>query len=543
MPFRRLSRVFLLISLFLTACQGTSVSFAPQMVSVRPAATRTPFQPETPLPTARTSGLWIDPAVPELLRAALDGRGFAQAASAQDADLRLEFSAGAGRPGLSTWIYALVAAFPTVRDGVTLDELRQAWSGNGPGLVMTGSTRAAMRHVFGSDPGGGVRVLPAAEIKPALWQQPGLWGLLPFEDLEPELKVLEIDGRSPIRKDFDPAGYPLVAAFTLQPASVQLPASNRDPSKLVTVMMTGTTALVRAISFKMQQNGIEYPARDILDWLRGADILHVSNEVAFTPDCPPPDPNDGRLRFCSAETDIGLLDAVGVDVVELSGNHVNDWGTEALSHTLDLYRQRGWPFFAGGADLESARQPAILERGGVRFAFIGCNSPGPDFAWATASSPGAAPCADYGWLVDAIRQLKAAGDVVIVALQDYEYYTPEPRPEQIETFRRLAEAGADIVSGSQAHYSQAMEFHNGAFIHYGLGNLFFDQMSHTYDDGTRTTDIRREFLDRHVFYNGRHISTELLTAMLEDYSKPRPMTPDERQAFLQEYFTASGWRP
>jgi len=53
---------------------------------------------------------------------------------------------------------------------------------------------------------------------------------------------------------------------------------------------------------------------------------------------------------------------------------------------------------------------------------------------------------------------------------------------------------------------------------------------------------RREFIQRHVFYDGKHISTELLTAMLEDYAKPRPMTERERQAFLEEIFAASGWR-
>jgi poly-gamma-glutamate synthesis protein (capsule biosynthesis protein) len=53
--------------------------------------------------------------------------------------------------------------------------------------------------------------------------------------------------------------------------------------------------------------------------------------------------------------------------------------------------------------------------------------------------------------------------------------------------------------------------------------------------------IRREFIDEHIFYDGRYVSTELLTAMLEDYSRPRPMTADERAAFLSEYFSLSGW--
>jgi poly-gamma-glutamate synthesis protein (capsule biosynthesis protein) len=52
---------------------------------------------------------------------------------------------------------------------------------------------------------------------------------------------------------------------------------------------------------------------------------------------------------------------------------------------------------------------------------------------------------------------------------------------------------------------------------------------------------RREFLDRHIFYEGRYISTELVTAMLEDFARPRPMRPDEREIFLDRMFEASGW--
>ena len=73
-------------------------------------------------------------------------------------------------------------------------------------------------------------------------------------------------------------------------------------------------------------------------------------------------------------------------------------------------------------------------------------------------------------------------------------------------------------------------------VAYGVGNLFFDQMG---DGGEVPT--RHEFIDRHVIYDGQYISTELLTAELADYARPRPMTPQERAAFLTKYFEASGW--
>ena len=81
-----------------------------------------------------------------------------------------------------------------------------------------------------------------------------------------------------------------------------------------------------------------------------------------------------------------------------------------------------------------------------------------------------------------------------------------------------------------------MEFHDDSFIHYGLGNLFFDQMTYILPNGEVIDETRREFYDRHVFYDGRYLGTELLTGMLEDYSRPRPMTEAERATFLSDYF-------
>ncbi|MCJ7435122.1 MAG: CapA family protein, partial [Anaerolineales bacterium] len=113
----------------------------------------------------------------------------------------------------------------------------------------------------------------------------------------------------------------------------------------------------------------------------------------------------------------------------------------------------------------------------------------------------------------------------------------------INDFHLMADAGAVLVSGSQAHSPQMMEFYNGAFLHYGLGNLFYDQMVYPLGNGTYTDRTRDEFIDRHVFYDGRYLGVEVLTAILMDYSRPQWMTDEQRRAFLSEYFYASGWIP
>jgi poly-gamma-glutamate capsule biosynthesis protein CapA/YwtB (metallophosphatase superfamily) len=229
------------------------------------------------------------------------------------------------------------------------------------------------------------------------------------------------------------------------------------------------------------------------------------------------------------------LDYIGVDFVELTGNHLLDYGYDAFQYTLSLYQSKGMPYYGGGHNLDEARKPLFIEDHGNRFVFIGCNAVGPIDDWATDTMPGAATC-DLDWMADQVRQYRSQGYLPVVTFQHFEFGLFDgyaPQSAQKFDFNRLAEAGAVIVSGSQAHYPQTMTFIDGNFVHYGLGNLFFDQME---------TQNRDQFIDRHVFYNGKYISTELLTAVLEDYARPRPMTEEERRIFLEKIFHATAWQ-
>ena len=133
-----------------------------------------------------------------------------------------------------------------------------------------------------------------------------------------------------------------------------------------------------------------------------------------------------------------------------------------------------------------------------------------------------------------IQRLRASGYIPIATFQHFEYYTYAAQPNQRRDADLLTQAGAAIVSGSQAHHPQGFEISSDSFVHHGLGNLFFDQ--YNYSVGTE-----QAFIDRHVFYDGRHISTELLTILFVDYARARPMTADERAALLGAVFEASGW--
>jgi poly-gamma-glutamate synthesis protein (capsule biosynthesis protein) len=458
----------------------------------------------------------------------------------EDAHVRAEPNAD---EVLSQWVYVLAAPFPAPEDAVSLEALRTHWQGEeagAPQIYLTLETGSVLESLLGDDPGSGVHWVQDYQLINSAWENRPALAIIPFEALEPRWKVLQVENASPIRKSFTLSGYPLTVQFGLsgEPAAVaelaevlEWPATNRDPARMTILVMTGVTALTRTTAWKMETLGIDYPAQKIAAWLEEADVTHISNEVPFVSRCPEPTPLRETMEFCSHPRYVELLESIGVDLVELTGNHLIDYGVEGLSETLQIYEERGLLTFGGGADLEAALAPVIIEHHGNRLAFMGCNRAGPPGVWAKEALPGAAPCLE-DHIFPQLRQLREAGTLPIFTYQWFEVPQTTPTTKQIQDFRAVAEAGAVIVSGSQAHQPQTFEFYEGSFLHYGLGNLFFDQM---------WMPARREFIDRHVFYEGRHISTELLTAVLEDYAQPRPMTVEERKAFLEAMFAASGW--
>jgi hypothetical protein len=519
----------------------------PTTISQTPAATQT--APNIPTAQILDVAIWAPPYLAETLGEILNPLQGLFVPEAATANIKLEV----GEQNLiSQWVYAVVTPFSSTLGGVSSNDLLLRWQGgstvldvNGP-LLMDSNTYEMFSAVWGAPASTIVTVLAKEELIDYAWgHQPAL-AIVPFEDLEPRWKVLPVDGLSPVHRDFDLGSYPLKIPISLNTpngspelsalikSNVEIPPSNLDPQKMTVVAMTGVTALVRATAFEMEQHGITYPAQDIRDWLRNADITHISNEVPFAPDCPYPDPVQADVRFCSRDGYIQLLEDVGTDVVELTGDHFQDWGTEAMFHTLDLYRERGWLTYGGGANLAEGRNALLIESGPNRIAFIGCNAKGGSFAQASETDPGAAAC-DMDWMAGEIGRLKEKGYLVIATFQHLEYYTYAPQPDQQRDFRQTAEAGAVIVSGSQAHQPQGMEFVNGSFIHYGLGNLFFDQYS-------LCEACRQGFIDHHVFYDGRYISTELLPIQFIDYARSRPMTFEEANDLLQALFLASGWQ-
>lgn len=432
-------------------------------------------------------------------------------------------------------------AAPTWED-VTPGDLQARWqTGAGGPLLVPDATAQGLELRWGP-PHSSVERLPDEEAVVArLWQTPDAVAILPFDRLTPAVRSLSLEGRTlldrTVSNDDWPLAIPLVASDpgATDYARRTTPAWNRTPETLGTVIVTGVTAMARSVYTTMRRHAdMAYPARMIADLLAGADLTHVSNEVSFHEGCVP---SDFTTAFCADPAAMETLTMLGVDLVELTGNHNNDVGTEAALASLDLYREAGIATFGGGADLRAAAQPALIDVRGTTIAFLGYNQFGPDYAWASEESPGANP-----WPRDAARlradieaARRAGADLVFVHVQHTESYQVLPLSEQRADFRAAIDAGADAVVGTQAHTPQAIEFYRGKPIFYGLGNLIFDQM--------QSLETRQSLVVRYTVQGGRLLQAELFTTIIEDYAQPRLTTPAERDALLDSIFAETEFTP
>ncbi|MCE7989214.1 MAG: hypothetical protein DYG89_49300 [Caldilinea sp. CFX5] len=475
-------------------------------------------------------------------------------ADAATVNVRFTF---AGRKADAVYAYTFAAAtrFDAIDTTITWPALQAAWRGNsdrfGAVAVLT-DTLPALTQLLGKAGDGVAGYGTTAEVVAAAWanaaDSPPALVLLPFDHVEPRLVVLSIDGQNPVENanKFDPAVYPLAATLyaenlgktPAEQAAVQalltaLPAGNRDPKRLTVIAMTGVTAMVRLTAEQMDQRGVDWLAAVVGPELASADLTVISNEVPFVPGCET-NTDMGNLTFCSKPEYMAALRACGVDIIGLTGNHQNDYGRDDAVISLDIYEEAKLPVYGGGRNKEEAFAPLYLEHNGNRLAFLGANSYGPNFAWATDTQPGSAQF-DLNIMSATIRNIKEQdrAAVVLAELQYQESYDVTPLLDQRDNFNALVRAGADIVTGVQSHVPQAMEFTNGKLVLYGLGNLFFDQM---WSQATR-----EGMIVKHTIYNNRHISTQVLTTLLYDYGQPRWTTDEERTAILQRVYGASYW--
>ena len=199
-----------------------------------------------------------------------------------------------------------------------------------------------------------------------------------------------------------------------------------------------------------------------------ADLFVVNLECPFT------DRGEKiakNFNFRAKPELVAALVAGGVDVASLANNHMIDYGPEGLFDTINTLDTHGIVHFGAARTLAEARTPAIVEKNGVKIAFLGYFFLGdrniePPAVIATPEQPGVAGhFSDTKALIamlDAdIRAAKQQADVVIPFFHWGRESKGQPEPYQVEVGHAAVEAGAAMVLGSHPHVLQGLEVYKG----------------------------------------------------------------------------------
>ncbi len=314
-----------------------------------------------------------------------------------------------------------------------------------------------------------------------------------------------------------------------------------DDPEFLTINQTGVTALTRQMLTKLNVVGDgAYFAEKVADFLSSTDLTHASNEISFSSSCT----NSAAMTLCSDPRMYSALTAIGADIIELTGNHNNDWGKTANLETIEMYHDEGLLTFGGGVDEESAAIPLEFKQDGTSITWIGINNSTSTQAngqGAINGYPGA-NIYDEALTQSQITEAKSRGDYVIVDVQFFECYSyPEdgeempscdyPISDQEEFFKKLIDMGADMVVGTQAHQPQTFELYNEKPIYYGLGNLFFDQV---YWPGTM-----RSLILTHYFSKQKLLQTRITPTMYDRNYQTAIMSEEAAKNYLIRLAKAS----
>lgn len=373
-------------------------------------------------------------------------------------------------------------------------------------------------------------------------------GLIEYKDLDYRMKVLSVNGLYYL--DNPEGGIHIrfyassnnSAILDILKKNISVVGLELNKKNVLKLNMSGVVAISRGVASKMDSLGeFDYPAEYLGSFLADADLTHVSNEVSFVDGCT----SYSGMRFCSRPAYIQTLEASGVDIVELTGNHNNDYGSTANANTINTYTSLGMKYFGGGLNKDDAAKILYEDVNGTKVAFLGYNYydtmlKSGAIAWGTTAG---ANSYSESKLESDIATAKANADIVIVDFQFQECYCyptsdviyplcykPISSPDQKGVFRKAIDLGANIVIGTQAHQPQTYELYGDGVIFYGLGNLYFDQDNWI---GTRQGLVLSLYFD-----NGKYVQTKITPIYMDSSFQPKLATKAQGDLLMQLLKTA-----
>lgn len=170
------------------------------------------------------------------------------------------------------------------------------------------------------------------------------------------------------------------------------------------------------------------------------------------------------------EDSVNLLKKIPKLLVNLSNNHIRDYGDEGVLNTISVLEKNGIAYVGAGKNIGEMKKASIHKAGQKQVAVFACTE--HEFSHAKAETAGANPIDDSEDIFT-IQQLASENDYVVVlyhgGCEFYEY----PTPLQQKRLRSYIKAGADVVICQHSHCIGSIEKYQKGTIIYGQGGFLF----------------------------------------------------------------------
>lgn len=380
------------------------------------------------------------------------------------------------------------------------------------------------------------------ELVGALLGRAGGIAFLPLPALTPRLMPLPIgemdaaSGHGPL--DAYPLALSLVAAIAPDAPVGTLDAVRAWAQTLppappsYNVLMLGDIIQGRTVHKQMEAaRDWQLPFRKVAPFTAAADLTLADNECDYSDTLAnPADRDPMTFAFLTKTAAVSGLTLAGIDGVTLANNHSMNMGRQGLLDTIAALDARGIAHTGAGADLATARQPALFTVKGIKIALLGYNGVSAGADGATAHTAGTMPL-DLDLLTEDMVYAKTKAAVVIPFFHWGVEYTSAPTKEQVRFAHAAIDLGAAVVIGSHPHWVQATEVYKGVPILYSLGNYVFDQ--------EWSAETKQGVMADLQFVGNRLVGVRLVPIVIADYSTPHLATAAEAAPILARIWDAT----
>ncbi|UJR82241.1 CapA family protein [Sandaracinus amylolyticus] len=192
----------------------------------------------------------------------------------------------------------------------------------------------------------------------------------------------------------------------------------------------------------------------------------------------PPETGSPPILGAPAEAAPALARA-GIDVLSVANNHAYDQRATGLARTIAAVRGAGMGAIGAGPTIDDALAAHVIERGGLRVAFVALTDHINSGPGSEAPVSVIARWEDDAVVAAALERARRDADVLVVSVHWSHDFFDHPSSGQRRRARFLVEHGADLILAHGPHVLHDVERlpspRGDALCAYSLGNLLSNQ--------------------------------------------------------------------